>query len=355
MRRTICSGLSLLVIFTVSVPAQRQRSSNPPSPVSDQSRSVKLVEADPQNSLEQRMAYLSQQISREMSENQKHTIAVVEFVDLRGNITDFGRFLAEELITRLYQTKKFKVIERQLLNKVITEQKLSLTGLIDQTSAQRLGQLLGVDAIASGTITDLDKNLRINARLINTGTGEIFAVASTEIFKDAAVMNLMGVGLLLPASDTNLKSSTSAPIKKVPQKVTLKDFTLELIACKIAGQTVTCNFTITNNSSEDKNFWLSRAAGWQGENSARMFDNLGNEYLASGAQLGSRVHNSSHIYLGIVIVPQVSTKAVLKFENVSLEATTIKLLRVAFEIGTIDLAGRAEFLFADFRDVPITR
>ena len=122
--------------------------------------------------MDQHLTELSKQISDGLTENQKQTIAVVEFVDLEGRVTTFGRFVAEELITRLYQTKKFKVIERQLLNKIIAEQKLSLGGMIDQVSAQKLGKLLGVDAIASGTVTDLGKSLRVNARLISTNTGE---------------------------------------------------------------------------------------------------------------------------------------------------------------------------------------
>src|SRR5258708_6961566 len=84
-----------------------------------------------QDTLESRIGELSKQISDGLTENQKRTIAVVEFADLRGNVTDFGRFISEDLITRLYQTKKFKVIERQLLNKVIAEQKLRLTGVIE--------------------------------------------------------------------------------------------------------------------------------------------------------------------------------------------------------------------------------
>ena len=153
-----------------------------------------------QVTLDQRIGELSKQISDGLTENQKQTIAVVEFVDLEGRTTNFGRFVAEELITRLYQTKKFKVIERQLLNKIVAEQKLSLGGMIDQTSAQKLGKLLGVDAIASGTVTDLGKSLRINARLISTGTGEVFAVASTDIVKDESVIALTGAGGTGPTS-----------------------------------------------------------------------------------------------------------------------------------------------------------
>jgi TolB-like protein len=151
-----------------------------------------------QVTLDQPIGELSKQISDGLTENEKHTIAVVEFVDLEGRVTNFGRFVAEELITRLYRTKKFTVIERQLLNKVIIEQKLSLTGMIDQSSAQKLGKVLGVDAIASGTVTDLGKILRVNARLIDTSTGKIFAVASTDIAKDDSVLALMGKGQVAP-------------------------------------------------------------------------------------------------------------------------------------------------------------
>jgi TolB-like protein len=158
---------------------------------------------------DQRIGELSKQISEGLTENQKRTIAVVEFGDLEGHVTNVGRFIAEELITRLYQTKKFTVIERQLLNKVVAEQKLSLTGVIDQNSAQKLGKLLGVDAIASGTVTDLGKSLRVNARLIDTSTAVIFAVASTEIAKDDSVLKLLAPNPTVSTSPGTSVTSTS--------------------------------------------------------------------------------------------------------------------------------------------------
>jgi TolB-like protein len=166
-----------------------------------------------QGGLDQRVNELSQQITKEMSDNQKTTIAIIEFSDLQGNVTDLGRFLAEELITRLYQTKKFKVIERQLLNKIISEQKLSLTGMVDPKSAKQLGKVLGVDAVASGTITDLAQSLRVNARLISTETGEIFAVASTEVFKDESVTKLISSPAIEKTSfnNTGIKKSSDKP------------------------------------------------------------------------------------------------------------------------------------------------
>jgi len=194
-----------------------------------------------QVTFDQRIGELSKQISDGLTENQKQTIAVVEFADLRGNVTDFGRFISEELITRLYQTKKFKVIERQLLNKVIAEQKLSLTGVIEQTAAQRLGKVLGVDAIASGTVTDLGKSLRVNARLIITGTGEVFAVAVTEIAKDDSVLALMGAGNTGP---TNTSSSATSYQGKA---IASKDIgSLRVVLKSIMRVTVAGNYSALN-------------------------------------------------------------------------------------------------------------
>ncbi len=240
-----------------------------------------------QGLLDQRVAELSKQISDGLTENQKRTIAVVEFVDLKGNVTDFGRFLAEELITRLYQTKKFKVIERQLLNKIVTEQKLSLTGMIDQTSAQKLGRLLGVDAIATGTVTDLGKSLRVNARLINTGTGEVFAVAATEITKDDSVLKLMSAeeGAGNAGSDGRTAKQPHNQIQRLDAQL----FTFELQQCRMSGTSIICDLRITNNDRD-------REVGLNAHETT-LFDELGNTYRASNTQIANQSGDTPKIGL----------------------------------------------------------
>lgn len=275
-----------------------------------------------QVTLDQRVSELSRQISDGLTENQKRTIAVVEFVDLKGNVTDFGRFLAEELITRLYQTKKFKVIERQLLNKVVTEQKLSLTGMIDQTSAQKLGKLLGVDAIASGTITDLGKSLRVNARLIDTTTGEIFAVASAEIVKDDVVAKLMGAPDVSAKETSQPQSDSSKP---GTQKIEAQFFTFELLHCKKSGTTVICDLDITNKERD-------RELG-TGINS-QLFDDFGNKVNAVEVRVANK--NSGGMgYASSLFVAGVTTRVRVGFQNVAPQATKATLLDLQFYIADL--------------------
>jgi TolB-like protein len=303
-----------------------------------------------QGGLDQRISELSQQIAKEMTEYNKTTIAVIEFSDLQGNVTDFGRFLAEELITRLYQTKKFKVIERHLLNKIIAEQKLSLTGIVDPTSAKQLGKILSVDAIVSGSITDLAQSLRINARLISTETGEIFAVASTEIFKDESVMKLLQTGVKSPTSDKKTASSQTTTEKKILRKVDAKNFTFELKNVQMTSTTVIIDLLITNND-KDRILGLGIFSKWRNLplfdwSSTRIFDDAGNEYHVNYVQLANK---SSSGYTESLLVSGVPTKAQLKFENVSIVAQSISLLEIWCYLG------EGNVFNVQFRDIPIEK
>ena len=138
-----------------------------------------------------RIVELMEENASPMETPGKIRIAVLDFPDLGGNVTGLGRFVAEELTTRLFLARRFEVIERQLLNKVLDELKLSAAGFVDPSSAQELGKILGVSAVVSGTLSHLSTTIRVNARVITTTTGMIVAAASVELPKDEGVVQLL--------------------------------------------------------------------------------------------------------------------------------------------------------------------
>ncbi len=144
------------------------------------------------NSLDSQLDELSRKISGNLSQQTKPKIAVIEFTDLSGNVTDLGKFLAEELTTKLFTAGKFQVIERRLIEKILKEQQLSMTGVVDEKTAMKVGSLLGVDVIATGTTADLGASVKVNARTISVGKGTVFSVASVMIAKNDQVKMLMG-------------------------------------------------------------------------------------------------------------------------------------------------------------------
>lgn len=291
-----------------------------------------------QASLSQQLDDLNRQIATKVTAKNKTTIAVVEFADLDGNVTNFGRFLSEELITRLYETQKFKVIERQLLNQVIKEQKLTLSGIVDPASAKQLGRVLGVDAIVSGSISDLTKTVRVNARLISTETGEIFAVAATEFAKDQTVTDLMG------SRDPRPNSSKADPSSsRKPAKLTVKAslYTFDLDDCRLSGTTIICDLTITNNDT-DRMFSYDNLVGGAG-----LIDDQGGTYPATSIRIANR-----NGFDDAVIVANVPTKSRIVFDNVSPQATKIVSLRMQFnrfEQGIIN------HFKVEFRDVNLSQ
>lgn len=319
----------LLLLSSASALAQRPRTNAQPSPTPVQSTPSAI---DVKGPLPAQIAGLSRQISTDLTENQKRTIAVVEFADLRGNVTDFGRFVAEELITRLYETRKFKVIERQLLNKIIAEQKLTLTGIVDPASAQKLGRLLGVDAIASGTVTDLGKTLRINARLIDTTTAEIFAVASIEVLKDDTTAKLNDAE---SSPDMNGGLNTTPRDRSRSRKVSAQFFTFELHRCRLSGSTVACDLTIVNT---DKDRSLAICSG------GVIFDEAGNQARMYRARLANDEGHSASSFL----ISGVPTTARVTFEGVSASANKITLMSLSI----CSIQGGADFRL-EYRNIPL--
>ena len=291
------------------------------------------------NSLDSQLQNLTDQIVISLSQTQKSKIAVIEFSTLRGTATKFGRYLAEELITRLYLTNKFSVIERQLLNKVLQEHQLNLSGLIDASSAQELGRILGVDAIASGSVTDLGTSVKVNARLISTQTGKIFSVASVNIIKDDVVGKLMGESDMVAKNidepnQVGPFTSSDAPLNMIIEQ---NEFTFELKRCRMENRNVFCSLIIKNNSEND--IKLRTAI-----RNTKLFDESGNEYALGVLKIANSSSKRGWLHMDKLIVTGVPTPAELIFENVSSASTKISLLTISIGNGVGDVK---------FRNIPL--
>lgn len=140
---------------------------------------------------QQGLLQLGQEITQNV-ESHGQRLAVLSFNDLEGKAHPMGQFISEELTTALFKANKFQVIERTLINKLLKEQGLSQTGLVDPQTASKMGKILGVDLIATGTWSDLGSKVKINARLIHTNTAQIAAVASVSLYKDSSLKALLG-------------------------------------------------------------------------------------------------------------------------------------------------------------------
>jgi len=103
---------------------------------------------------------------------------------------NLGRAAADELVTQLVKTGKFSVIERDKLQAVLDEQALGSSGAVQPSTAAKIGKILGVQLILTGSITKFsiktisggisfvrgsysNAESAVDVRLIDTSTAEI--------------------------------------------------------------------------------------------------------------------------------------------------------------------------------------
>lgn len=129
--------------------------------------------------------------------NQRKQRLVVASFTYNNHLTEFSISLQEKLITALVH-QGLKVVERSQLEKVLMEQQLSYSGLVDLNSAQQIGKLLSAAAMILGTITDEGNEVAVNARLVEVGTADIVTAAEVELAKTPVVVK--GLATIITAS-----------------------------------------------------------------------------------------------------------------------------------------------------------
>ena len=117
-------------------------------------------------------------------------VAVVDFTDLKGNVQEIGRFIAEELTTSLVLSERpFKTIDRANLRTILEEQKLSMTGLMSPENTKKL-KISGVDGLVRGTLTPFGESFRLTIQVIAVENAQIVGAARGTIPKTNAMENL---------------------------------------------------------------------------------------------------------------------------------------------------------------------
>jgi curli biogenesis system outer membrane secretion channel CsgG len=161
---------------------------------------------------------LATQITSSAAKQEKQRIAVLPFHELDGPPTVLGTYLAEELVTNLFQLGNFKIVERQLLDKVMGELKIEQSGAIDPKTAKEIGRIAAVDAIVTGSLTDLEGYVAVNCRLIDTTTGEVFGAAQTKISKDEDVNKIMRTALAPGGANSSGTNTSYQAAKAIATK-----------------------------------------------------------------------------------------------------------------------------------------
>lgn len=166
------------------------------------------------------------------AEPRKKRIAIMDFEygtvhsnvrALFGSDVDVGRGITDLLVKYLVKDGTYSVIERKALDKILAEQNFSTSDRANPATAAKIGQLLGVDAMIFGSITQFgfeDKSMKIggvgggwggfglggvgrkkskaivtvDARIVDIDTAEILGVADGRGLSERSSTSLVGGG-----------------------------------------------------------------------------------------------------------------------------------------------------------------
>lgn len=88
-----------------------------------------------------------------------------------------GAKVTDLLFAELVAEPALMLIEREDLRKLLDEQELSLTGLVNPAEANRVGQLTGAKMLVTGSVIRADNSLYLVAKIIGTETSRVLGAS----------------------------------------------------------------------------------------------------------------------------------------------------------------------------------
>jgi len=98
----------------------------------------------------------------------------VAVLPLDGRDEELASQVTELLAAHLSTDVNLDLVERAKLSEVLEEQGLTKAGLVDPATAQRVGYLVGAQALILGRAFELDRKIYLVARVVGVETGRVF-------------------------------------------------------------------------------------------------------------------------------------------------------------------------------------
>lgn len=154
------------------------------------------------------------------------TVAVMDFTGFMmgeaGNSIAIGKAISAMLVTEFSGREGLRVLERQNMQDILNEQKLSLSGRVDESSVAEIGKILGVQYVFRGAVISMGAELRVDIRATDVETSEILTVMK----KNDKTENLLDVVVWVAdefSKKLNLTPPSGRPeIEPMPVRATIE-------------------------------------------------------------------------------------------------------------------------------------
>ncbi len=113
---------------------------------------------------------LAEGVAAEAIKMKKSRLALLDFVDSKGEVTPIGQFLAEELATHLLVAGELKVVDRKLLIATMEKHQLTHLDTSQAKAAKKVAKALRADLYVTGAYLEIPEGVQVTAKLIGPYT-----------------------------------------------------------------------------------------------------------------------------------------------------------------------------------------
>lgn len=147
---------------------------------------------------------------------QKITLAVVDLEGIGISQTE-AVALSNRLRNELFRLGAFKVVDRGMMQEILDEQTLQLSGCTSNECLVEVGRLLGVQQMVGGSISKIGTLFSVSTRLVDVETGEVLNVSDYDI--DGGLEDVLRSGMKEVAETLSktLAQPGTEPIENITQ------------------------------------------------------------------------------------------------------------------------------------------
>ena len=148
-----------------------------------------LIEAaDTYGNRTSKKIYVNRKVPKIRQLSSRMSISVLP-LERKGENSIAGMTAYDNLITAFVEQRRFNLIEREKIEAILSELKLSQTKIVDAATAAKVGKIAVADAILMGTVFETKDSIEVLTRLVDTETSEI--IETKDIFdQDKSLPNL---------------------------------------------------------------------------------------------------------------------------------------------------------------------
>lgn len=302
-------------------PQRKHASAAPPGrratralPAAVAALSLALAAEPPAVAGEREIEALAGRLAEELPGKQLAAVAVVDFADLRGEPTELGRYLAEELSVALARAvgpaadpPGLRVIDRVHLARILDELELSATGLLDPVEIRRIGEIAGVDGLITGSLVAFSDDIRVTLKVLDVRTGEILFGAGAELPRTPTLTELeeRPLTVLVPCA---ARDAMTLELDGPPhQTVHFQAMEIALRGCTPLEGALRCLFTVTRRDG-DGNLYVF--------GSSRAILPSGTAVPVSRVHLGEETASGSLSRVGTRLVEGIPIAGSVTFEGI---------------------------------------